>query len=218
MGSSTRDRLVQAAFDLFAEQGFERTTVDEIAARAGVGRTTYFRHFATKEAVVLPDHDAVLAAVEARLGSGQPSTATVALHEAARIVLGHYLAEGDVARRRYRLIRTVPALRDAEIAGQRRYQRLFRAHLNAWMAEQQDGSDLRAELIANAVVTAHNHVLRSWLRGTAEDPESELAEAITAVVPRLWSDGTTDASQVVVLRTSRDLDRLLPQLQRLLAE
>jgi AcrR family transcriptional regulator len=42
------ERLQQAALDLFDEQGFERTTVAEIAARAGVTERTFFRHFADK--------------------------------------------------------------------------------------------------------------------------------------------------------------------------
>jgi AcrR family transcriptional regulator len=48
----TREALRAAAFRLFRTKGFDRTTVDEIAHEAGVSRTTFFRYFATKEAVV----------------------------------------------------------------------------------------------------------------------------------------------------------------------
>src|SRR3712207_4563900 len=48
----TRAALRAAAFHLFRTKGFDRTTVDEIAAEAGVSRTTFFRYFPTKEAVV----------------------------------------------------------------------------------------------------------------------------------------------------------------------
>lgn len=50
--TQTRAALRAAAFRLFRTKGFDRTTVDEIAAEAGVSRTTFFRYFPTKEAVV----------------------------------------------------------------------------------------------------------------------------------------------------------------------
>lgn len=50
---TVQDQVAAAAMDLFVEQGFEATTVDEIAARAGVSRRSVFRYFGTKEDVVL---------------------------------------------------------------------------------------------------------------------------------------------------------------------
>ncbi|MGV7440075.1 helix-turn-helix domain-containing protein, partial [Mycobacterium kansasii] len=44
--------MEEAALDLFGEQGFERTAVAEIAARAGLTERTYFRHFADKREVL----------------------------------------------------------------------------------------------------------------------------------------------------------------------
>ncbi|MQY18220.1 TetR/AcrR family transcriptional regulator [Nocardia macrotermitis] len=48
-----RERLVVAAVDLFTEQGYDDTTVAEIAARAGVTRSTFFRHFTDKREVLV---------------------------------------------------------------------------------------------------------------------------------------------------------------------
>src|SRR6516165_1565282 len=43
-----RDAIWTAAIDLFAEKGFEETTIDDIAAAAGTSRRTFFRHFESK--------------------------------------------------------------------------------------------------------------------------------------------------------------------------
>ncbi|MEU0839333.1 helix-turn-helix domain-containing protein [Streptomyces sp. NPDC005962] len=49
---NARERLVRAALDLFAEQGYDATTVNEIADRAGLTKTTFFRHFPDKREVL----------------------------------------------------------------------------------------------------------------------------------------------------------------------
>ena len=48
-----RERLVVAAVDLFTEQGYDATTVAQIAERAGVTRSTFFRHFSDKREVLV---------------------------------------------------------------------------------------------------------------------------------------------------------------------
>jgi AcrR family transcriptional regulator len=49
---NAQERLVRAALDLFAERGYENTTVAEIAERAGLTKTTFFRHFPDKREVL----------------------------------------------------------------------------------------------------------------------------------------------------------------------
>lgn len=51
----TRERLQQVALDLFGQQGYEQTTVADIAATAGVTPMTFFRHFPSKESVIMDD-------------------------------------------------------------------------------------------------------------------------------------------------------------------
>lgn len=75
----------------------------------------------------------------------------------------------------------VAALRDREIASAARYQRLFREFIAAWMGPSEHAA-LRAELMAAAVVAAHNHVLRRWLREEAIDPVGEIGHAMARVV------------------------------------
>ena len=52
---ATRRRIAEAALELFQRQGYAETTFDQIAAAARVGRRTIFRHFPTKEAILV-DH------------------------------------------------------------------------------------------------------------------------------------------------------------------
>lgn len=97
-----------------------------------------------------------------------------------------YAASPAVSVERYRLTREVPTLREREIASVARYERLFTRYLLGHFDERDhhDGNDdpLLAEVAASAVVTAHNHVLRRWLRaGGQGDVESQLDHAFAIV-------------------------------------
>jgi AcrR family transcriptional regulator len=223
-GDTPRDRLAEAAFALFDEHGYEQTTIDDITERAGLGRTTFFRHYRSKEDVIFPDHDRLLGLVRDRLlTSGQVSPLT-AVCDAIRLVLLHYLEEGDLARRRYALTSKVDALRDREIASVARYQRLFREFISESSRDRTEpGSqqaELRAELMAAAVVAAHNHVLRRWLRAECPDPIREVDEAMSQVAELFATPAPNDpgGTTVVAFRTGQQLDALLPTLRRLIAD
>jgi AcrR family transcriptional regulator len=216
---TARDRLAQAAFDLFDEHGYERTTVDDIAERAGLGRATFFRNYRSKEDVIFPDHDRLLEQVRDRLRSTSHSSALAAVTDAVRLVLLHYLDEGDVARRRYALTSAVPALRDREIVAVARYQRLFREFIAERMTAPAEPGALRAELMAASVAAAHNHVLRRWLRGESADPIREVDDAMSQVIgyfaPPLAEHGT-DGTTVIAFRTGQSLETVLPAIQHVL--
>jgi AcrR family transcriptional regulator len=192
-----RRELAAAAMELFATKGYEATTVDEIAATAGVARRTFFRHFRSKEEAIFPDHDDTLVRAQAVLEAAPAHEHPLdTVCRGIKEVMRMYAAspKGSVAR--YKLTREVPALREAEIASVARYERLFTRYLlghfdEAAHREGAGDSDepLLAEVAASAVVTAHNHVLRRWLRGGAVgDVEAQLDRAF-AVVRRTFGTG-----------------------------
>jgi AcrR family transcriptional regulator len=199
--TDTRQRLTLAAFELFAERGYEQTTVDDVALRAGLGRTTFFRHFRSKDDVVFPGHDRVIAKVALRLESAADGDAVAAVCDGARMVFRSYVDDPDVARQRYALTSSVPALRERELVSTAAYQRLFRDHLTRWTGPGEDGH-LQAEVVAAAVVAAHNLVLRRWLRGELDDdPVGALDAALDyvrrTVVARAGSGAASSAVVVV---------------------
>ncbi|NUR63006.1 MAG: TetR family transcriptional regulator [Catenulispora sp.] len=108
-----RDELGDAALRLLARQGFEETTVDQLAAAAGVSRRTFFRYFASKEDVVISFVSVVgeelVAELEARPAAEPPA---VAIREAVKAVTVEHFAENrekSVALIRHTL--RIPALR-----------------------------------------------------------------------------------------------------------
>jgi AcrR family transcriptional regulator len=189
-----RQDLAAAAMHLFATQGYEATTVDEIAAAAGVARRTFFRHFRSKEEVIFPDHDDTLVRVQAVLDDAEPREHPLdTVCRGITEVLRMYAESPEVSVERYRLIREVSALREREITSVARYERLFTRYLLGHFDEaaHRDGDDdpLLAEVAASAVVAAHNHVLRRWLRaGGKGDVEAQLEHAF-AVIKETFGTG-----------------------------
>ncbi|MDW6060528.1 helix-turn-helix domain-containing protein [Streptomyces sp. FXJ1.4098] len=81
----TRERLVRAALDLFSEQGYEATTVNEIAERAGgLTKTTFFRHFPDKREVLFAGQD-MHSRILAEAISAAPDAATAVQAVAAAL-------------------------------------------------------------------------------------------------------------------------------------
>ncbi|MEV8273776.1 TetR family transcriptional regulator [Microbacterium sp. NPDC077184] len=172
-GGASHD-VVAAALDLFARQGFDQTSVEQIAQAAGVSRSTFFRQFGGKDDVVFADHELLLAQVRDFL-AGPHDDPWDAVCEASLLVYSHFAADPELARRRYTVVREVPALRDREIVTVFRYERLFDEYLRAAIP----GLDPLDAVGFSAVVTAvHNHVLRQLLRGSKRVPASVLRAAL----------------------------------------
>jgi AcrR family transcriptional regulator len=237
-----RRELAAAAMELFATKGYEATTVDEIAAAAGIARRTFFRHFRSKEEAIFPDHDDTLVRAAAVLNAAPAHEHPLdTVCRGIKEVMRMYAASPAVSVERYRLTREVPTLREREIASVARYERLFTRYLLGHFDERDhtDGNDdaLLAEVAASAVVTAHNHVLRRWLRASGQgDVEAQLDHAFAIVrdtfgpgigagrtmgdaPPRAAATARTNGDVLVtVARTDAPLDEVMRTIKQALKD
>lgn len=197
--SQARGTVVAAALELFATQGFEQTSVEQIARAAGVSRSTFFRQFGGKDDVVFTDHDELLAQLR-EFFAGTHDNPWAAVCQASVEVFRHFAADPDLARRRYSVVRQVPALRDREIVTVFQYERLFDEYLRGALP----GLDPVDAVAFSAAVTAvHNHVLRRLLRGSKKVAASVLSEAYDELMHRfgVHPDGETPQADDVVVVT-----------------
>src|ERR1700685_1246805 len=112
----TRKALINAAIDLFERQGYDGTTVADIAESADIGTRTFFSYFASKEELLFPDSDARVAAAVTAIANREPGDRPVDLLLRALRDVGAPDGEPDdmvdrVAALRVALFRTVPAVR-----------------------------------------------------------------------------------------------------------
>ncbi|MEU8897088.1 TetR family transcriptional regulator [Nocardia sp. NPDC048505] len=191
--------VVDQALRLFAEKGYEATTVDEIAEAAGISRRTFFRQFRSKEDVIFADHEAQLARAAADLAAaqGDPWDAVCA---AVVGVFERFTQWREIAARRYRVVRRVPALREREIVTVFRYERLFTDYLRERLP---DAPDLARVQFTAAVTATHNYLLRRMVRGESDAGAADLRVELAAI-PR-GPGARPGAGELVVAVFPRDM-------------
>jgi mycofactocin system transcriptional regulator len=109
--STSRAQLEHAAITLFSRDGFDETSVEDIAVAAGVARRTFFRYFSSKADAVWGDFPALLQWLRQRLAQF-PDTVSTAEALTTAVIEFNAVPPSEVAahRQRMTLILTVPAL------------------------------------------------------------------------------------------------------------
>lgn len=110
-----RGRLQQAAMDLYAERGFDATTVDDIAARAGLTERTFFRHFSDKREVLFSGSDLLLAHMLAAMDAVPASASPLEQVSAALESAGEFFVDRAASRRRHQIINAHADLQEREL-------------------------------------------------------------------------------------------------------
>jgi mycofactocin system transcriptional regulator len=167
--ATSRADLEQVAFTLFTARGFDATTVDEIAAAAGIGRRTFFRYFPSKNDVPWGAFEDELERMRVRLKACPPE---VPLMDAIRLALIDFNrvapAQVPLHRRRMELILRVPTL----LAHSTLRFTAWRAVVAEFVAERTGHrpDDLAPQAIAHAVLGVSVAAYEHWL----DDPAADL--------------------------------------------
>ncbi len=160
----THQRLQDTAIRLFEDRGFDDVTVEEVARAAGVSHMTFFRHFPTKESVVLDDpYDPLIGEAVARQDPRVPVV--------QRTLLGVLEAWGssdspddESVRTRLRLAAGHPSLRARVWENNRRTEEVIVEALTSTGAPPLD-----ARVAAGAVMGALTAALLDWAEATDDD-------------------------------------------------
>jgi len=149
----TREAIVDAALRLFAERGFEATTIADIASAADIAPRTFFGYFRSKEDVVFDEFDETRASLEARLQDRRPGETAI---DALRAWIEALIAEVDfddereVLRRR--LVMGTPVLSAHERALTAQFEAALAAAVALDLGDPPDG--VRPRMVAAAATAA----------------------------------------------------------------
>jgi AcrR family transcriptional regulator len=190
-------RSIQAhAVRLFTERGFDATTVAEVAAVAGVSPMTVYRHFPTKEDLVLVDRHGSLVAERIIASPAElPPVRRIggALVESARALAGADHGDGTTAEGRFllarlRLMISTPALRARHLDNQYALQQAIVDALG--VAVDDPDAVFRSRAAASACLAAMHTALVRWAE---DDGRTDLSELIARALAAAFGDGTEGA-------------------------
>ncbi|GAA5129645.1 TetR/AcrR family transcriptional regulator [Pseudonocardia adelaidensis] len=176
-----RERLVVAAVDLFTEQGYDATTVAEIAERAGVTRSTFFRHFSDKREVLVAGQETLsrllAEGIAAAPAGASPLEAVAAGLERASNALGPANRELGP-----RITAAVAASTELQERDALKHVGLAAAMSTALVAR--GVPDLAAHLLGELGVLAFKQGYARWAEGDRDDG-TELAHHALAALQEL---------------------------------
>jgi len=170
-----RAKLQEAALALFDERGFDHTSVEEIAERAGLTKRTFFRHFSDKREVLFgggekAEEPFVTAVRAAPAATGALDAVSYGLNALA----AGFDEEGEQAARRFRIVRASPQLWERQLI---KFASLAEAFARALRGR--GVGDPAAILAAESGITALRVASDRWVADTKEKPLRQLvAEAL----------------------------------------
>ena len=180
--ATTHGELSTIALGLFLERGYDETTVDDIAAAAGIGRRTLFRYFPSKNDLPWGDFDALLAMMREHLADPRPDLPVM---EALRLAIIEFnrFPPDQIAlhRERMRLLLEVPAL----VAHSALRYQAWRTAVAEYVARRvgAGAEDLEPQAVAWACLGLCLAAYQEWLHHDGED----LLELIDRAFRRLAS-------------------------------
>jgi AcrR family transcriptional regulator len=176
--AATRRQLMAVALRLFERQGFENTTVEEIAAAADVAPRTFFRYFPTKVDVLFGDHPDQVALLRETLATRSPDEPIVdAVKRATLEGVKRVAAEPSLFLTRSRLAASVPAALAHSRYLDADYEEVIAAAVAA-SRKTDPATDLRARVIARAAWSATRAARDIWVAsGGNRDPRRLVNQA-----------------------------------------
>ncbi|MFE9327569.1 TetR/AcrR family transcriptional regulator [Nocardia sp. NPDC052278] len=179
-------QLTEVAMTLFTQQGYDETTIEEVAQAAGLSKRSFFRYFASKEDVVLHNQEAIGKELADALAA-RPVTESPwqSLRRAFDLITDRMDAEPERSIIRLRMMNETRSLMGSYTARRAQWRDLLVPHLLPHLDPQgRDENDLRAIAIAGSALACYEAVQQMWLTLEGSVPMSTLLdEAMSAVIP-----------------------------------
>jgi mycofactocin system transcriptional regulator len=166
--STTHEHVSHVALDLFSHEGFDETTMDDIADALGIGRRTLFRYFKSKNDMVWGDFDRVLDRLRADFAALDPRLPLMEALRRAAVSSNTYPAEAlPELRIRMTLITTVPALQAHSMLRYAEWRQVVAEF--AAKRLRRDPGDFAPQAVGHAALAASTSAFTHWVHHPGSD-------------------------------------------------
>lgn len=185
--STSRRELELIALRLFLAQGFENTTIEQIAAEAGVSERTFFRYFASKSSVLWTEFETEVDSIRVALENVLDEVSMMDAIRDAVVSANHYRVE-DVSeiRMRMNLIATVPALSSSAAEHYEAWERSISQFVSLRLGQPADS--LYPLAVGRAVLAVCRAAYDRWSVRADHDLTVYLNAALTALATGFAAD------------------------------
>lgn len=184
-GQRNRESLIGAALELFTANGYDETTVEQIAAAAGVAPRTFFHHFATKDDILFHGYAERLAEATRRFRASQSPSLWGALAEASEAVALAISEQPEIFLVRAEMYHQLPALRATMLRINEDWIDQMTVEVARWL-DTDAHLDVRPRLAATVINGANRAAIDSWVSGGGTaDLVATMAEAVRLMRPSI---------------------------------
>ena len=174
--------IARTAMELFLEQGFEETTIDQIVAAAGISRRSFFRYFGTKEDVVLGGLAGQGVLMQEALEAVPLETPPWDAIEEALWQVGEQTQDAEVTRKIAEMMYGAPSLRARSIEKHLQWQDLMVPNIRRRLeAAAECSSAPAADAIVASAITCLDIAGQAWIHEPAADLRELYRAAVRAV-------------------------------------
>jgi len=175
-----RGAILDAAIDLFAEKGFDQTTVEEIAQAAGVSRRSFFRYFSSKNDLMGENMVLYANALREAVAAFPRSYSPLEVIRETVLQVARAAAATPRARKIMRIAELSPAAREAQLSRRAEVQDCV-AEAFAQRSRKRSKDNMTPRVLAGVTMLLVDVTLRSWFESDHRDVSAAAARALATL-------------------------------------
>ena len=184
----TRETLIRVAMQLFLKQGYEETTIDQIAEAAGVGRRTFFRYFASKDLLLSSFQEGYVEEFRTAFRKSDPQRKPMdRFYDAFKDVARSVMANAEEMLLMRRLVESSSSLIALDVALDQNIRAEVELILRECFADF-DIPDLHIHILAAALFSAYQVAFNAWIASAGQEDFVALGvQALSVVEKGAWT-------------------------------